>query len=170
MAKILIADDNDWVHRALSALLAAQNWSVVGRAKSGLQAIAMAEEAGASASGGLDLAILDIAMPEMDGLHAAAEILKKIPDLPIIAYTFHKSDALELEAKKTGIREVISKGDPPEMLIQTIRELLGRSSGISTTPDVQNSSNTSPPAETAATSESPGPDETENPSEASAKA
>jgi DNA-binding NarL/FixJ family response regulator len=119
--RILIADDNEWIRKSLANALAAHNWTLCGEAANGREAIAMARELAP------DLIVLDIAMPELDGLHAAAEISKSLPSVPIVAYTFHKSDRLELEGKKAGIRKVVSKGDPPALLFDTIQEFLAQS-------------------------------------------
>ena len=119
MPKILIADDSQQVLKQLCSILSkVEDWNVCGQATNGRQAILMAHQLKP------DLTILDIAMPMLDGLHAAAEILKSTPDVPIVLYTLHKNDQIELEGKKAGARKVLSKTDPIDCLIETIRELL----------------------------------------------
>lgn len=55
------------------------------------------------------LVILDLAMPVMDGLSAAREISKHLPELPILMYTMHWTPALELAAQKSGVRKLVPK-------------------------------------------------------------
>ena len=58
-----------------------------------------------------NLAILDLAMPRMDGLTAAGKISQAYQDMPILMYTMHFSRHIEVEALKHGVRKVISKTD-----------------------------------------------------------
>jgi DNA-binding NarL/FixJ family response regulator len=88
-----------------------EGWEVCGEARNGLEAI---ESAAALKP---DLVILDLAMPVMDGLRAAREISLASPQLPIVMHTNHGSDLVEIEAKKNGVRQVLSKdGDMNEFL------------------------------------------------------
>jgi DNA-binding NarL/FixJ family response regulator len=125
MSKILIADDNELVRTSLKDIFSHhEGWNVCGEAANGRQAVLMADQLKP------DLVILDIAMPMMDGLHAAIEILKGEPAVSIILYTLHKSDQIELEGKKAGARRVISKGENSKVLVEAIRELLGQSAAL----------------------------------------
>jgi CheY-like chemotaxis protein len=123
MPKILIADDNEQILKLLSEVLSNEGyWNVCGQAANGRQAVLMAHQLGP------DLIILDLTMPMLDGFGATAEILKNSPAVPIILYTLHKSDQVELEAKKVGARKVVSKTDSVDFLLETIRELLAPAS------------------------------------------
>jgi len=72
-----------------------------------------------------DLVIVDIAMPIMDGLHAAIEILKSEPYVPIILYTLHKSDQIRAGGEKGGRVGVIS-GEDSEVLVNTTENCSAR--------------------------------------------
>jgi DNA-binding NarL/FixJ family response regulator len=122
LQKVLIADDSEPMRR-LHREMAAQSgrWRLCGEAVNGLQAIHMARALRP------DLVILDLAMPIMDGLHAAPEILKELPRVPIILYTLHEMPQLELEAQKAGIREVVVKGANTVALADAITRLLNES-------------------------------------------
>jgi DNA-binding NarL/FixJ family response regulator len=123
MPKILIADDNEEIRKLLSTVLSQdQNWNVCGQAANGRQAVLLAHQLKP------DLIILDIAMPMLDGLHATVEILKHAPAVPIILYTLFKTDQIDLEGKKAGARKVLSKTEPVESLLESVRELLGPAS------------------------------------------
>lgn len=118
MTRILIADDTPAVRKALRQLLeGAHPWQVA-EAEDGQQAISRALELRP------DLIILDLAMPVMDGLTAAREISKVLPETPIVMYTMHWTPPLELAAQKSGVRKVVPKVHS-EALLKAVEELLG---------------------------------------------
>lgn len=115
--RILIADDNDVVRARLGELLASHDgWEVCASVGSGREAVNKAVELRPN------LVILDLAMPEIDGLSAAKEIGKKLPSVPIVIFTLHKFATIDLEAKKAGVRYVVAKPDS-EMLLRVVDEL-----------------------------------------------
>ena len=115
--RILIADDNEAVRGRLGELLTTHDgWEVCGAVASGREAVEKAVELRPS------LIILDLAMPEMDGLSAAKEIGKKLPSVPIVIFTLHKFATIDLEAKKAGVRYVVAKPDT-ETLLRVVDEL-----------------------------------------------
>lgn len=95
-------------------------WQVCAEAANGLEAAQKAAELKP------DIIILDLAMPEMDGLHAAREILSNNPAVPILLHTNHAFSSLALEAKKNGIREVLNKSASEQELITTVESLLNQ--------------------------------------------
>lgn len=115
-SRILIADDNPAVRSALRQLLATADHEII-EATDGREAVERAVEMRP------DLAIMDLAMPVMDGLTAARYISQQIPTLPIVMCTMHWSPGLEIEAQKFGIRRVLAKGDT-KILISTVEEVL----------------------------------------------
>lgn len=117
--RLLIADDNATARKLLRALLETrQSWQVCGEAENGLEAVAQAAELKP------DIIILDLAMPLMDGLHAAQSISAASPTIPIFMHTMHNFAGLDLEAKKVGIRKVISKTASGDALLVAIEEAL----------------------------------------------
>ena len=96
------------------------DWQVCAEAANGVEAAQKAAELNP------DIIILDLAMPEMDGLRAAREILANTPDVPILLHTNHAFSSLALEAKKNGIREVVNKSASEQELIGAVRSLLNR--------------------------------------------
>ena len=131
--RILIADDNAGVRRALTQLLSDIRPIEFSETENGRDAVAKALDPG------VDLAILDLAMPVMDGLSAAREILKVRPELPVFLCTMHWSPHLELEAKASGIRKVVSKAQS-SILISAVRQLLGEESPSSEQTDEHSAS------------------------------
>src|SRR5437016_14202916 len=101
--QILIADDNPVVRPALRHLLdSIDSWEILD-AENGQEAIAQARELRPN------LIILDLVMPVMDGLTAAREISKLLPETPLLMHTLHWSPQLEWEAQKVGVRKMIPK-------------------------------------------------------------
>ena len=119
--RILIADDNPLVRNALRHLLESIDKYEIIEAVDGQDATEKALESHPS------LAILDLAMPRMDGLTAAGKISQAFQDLPILMYTMHFSRHVEVEALKHGVRKVISKTDSAG-LVSAVRELLAAQS------------------------------------------
>src|SRR5258708_32608242 len=99
--RILIADDNPVVRTALRHLLeSVGHWEIID-VENGLEAIAQAQEFRPN------LIILDLVMPVMDGLTAAREISRLLPDIPLLMHTLHPYPQVELEAQKVGVRRVV---------------------------------------------------------------
>lgn len=117
--RFLVADDNTISRKLLCGLLdTREGWQVCGEAENGMEATAKAAELKP------DVVILDMAMPLVDGLHAAQAIHATAPAIPILLYTMHNFAGLEIEAKKFGIRKVVSKTDAAQMLLAAIDEVL----------------------------------------------
>lgn len=118
--RLLIADDNGTARQLLRALLETrEGWQVCGEAANGVEVVAKSAELNP------DIVILDLAMPLMDGIHAAQEISTASPATPILLYTMHSFAGLDLEAKKVGIRKVVNKTDTGNDLLAAIDELAG---------------------------------------------
>ena len=117
--RLLIADDNATARQLLRALLETrEGWQVCGEATTGVEVVAKSAELNP------DIVILDLAMPLMDGMHAAQEISTACPTTPILLYTMHSFAGLDVEAKKVGIRKVVSKTDTGNDLLTAIDELV----------------------------------------------
>jgi DNA-binding NarL/FixJ family response regulator len=125
-ARILVADDSAIIRKSLNLLLSEHtNWIICGEASNGQEAIAMAKELKP------DLIILDLAMPVLNGLQAAEEILRSTPKVPIVIYTLHQNHQVELESKEAGARRVMYKGDSTAALLHCLEELLRESKAVS---------------------------------------
>jgi DNA-binding NarL/FixJ family response regulator len=116
--RILIADDHDIVRRGLKSLLEARpEWKVCDEAHSGREAVAKAEERKP------DIVILDISMPELNGLEAARRIRKVSPNSEILILSVHYSDQLIQEILDAGVRGFIVKSDSDRDLIVAVESL-----------------------------------------------
>jgi DNA-binding NarL/FixJ family response regulator len=116
--RILIADDHDLMRRGLKALVESHpNWQVCDEAHTGREAVARAEQAKP------DVVILDISMPELNGLEAARSIRKASPNTEILILSVHYSDRLIREIVEAGVRGYIMKSDSDRDLIDALEKL-----------------------------------------------
>jgi DNA-binding NarL/FixJ family response regulator len=116
--RILLAEDHQMVRQGLRALLEREGFQVVGEAPDGHQAIKLAQDLRP------DLAILDLAMPLLNGLDAAREIVKVSPSTKTILLTMHTEDQYVLEALRAKVRGYVLKTQVVEDLVTAINEIL----------------------------------------------
>jgi two-component system response regulator DegU len=118
--KVLIADDHSLVRQGLRRYLdMADDIEVVGEAANGEEAIALVEK------GNPDIVLLDIRMPEMDGLEAARKIRERFPSVGAIMLTAYDDRQFVVEAVRAGARGYVLKARDAEHLIQTVRLVAG---------------------------------------------
>jgi DNA-binding NarL/FixJ family response regulator len=116
--RIMIADDHDLVRRGLKMLLEAHaGWKVCAEAHSGREAVAMAEEFRP------DIAIMDISMPELNGIEAARKIKKISPNTEMLILSMHHTDQLVREIIETGAKGYIIKSDSDRSLVAAVEAL-----------------------------------------------
>jgi len=114
--KILIADDKLHFRRGLRRLIEEHDdWDVCAEAEDGVQAVSQAKQFKP------DLIVLDLAMPELNGFEAAAQISKALPSVPILMLTLYASPLVEKKAETVGVQRVISKSTG-YMLVPAIEE------------------------------------------------
>jgi DNA-binding NarL/FixJ family response regulator len=110
LKRILIADDHESVLRRVRGMIESHDgWEICGDAVTGRQTVAQAVELKP------DLVVLDFAMPQMDGLKAAAAIKVLLPQIPIVMFTMYCS-AVTGEAERHGILRVIDKAKSGALL------------------------------------------------------
>ena len=73
-----------------------------------------------------DIMLLDIVMPELDGLEAAQQILSEAPDFPIVVMSERTTASLIAEAVKLGARGFVTKPFTPSTLLKELRQALVR--------------------------------------------
>lgn len=116
--RILVADDHDLLRRGLRNVLEAEpGWEVCGEAHNGVEAVSKAEQLKP------DIAILDITMPEMNGLEAAKRIKRASAKTEILALSMHYSDQLIRDVLDAGVRGYVIKTDSDRDLIGAVRAL-----------------------------------------------
>jgi DNA-binding NarL/FixJ family response regulator len=118
--KVAIADDHSLVRQGLRRYLdTADDIKVVGEAATGEEALALVEKASP------DIVLLDIRMPEMDGLEAARRVRDRFPEVGVIMLTAYDDRQFVVEAVRAGARGYVLKARDAEHLIQTVRLVAG---------------------------------------------
>ena len=116
--RILIADDHDVVRAGLrQLLLERKGWEICGEASTGRQAVALAMETKP------DVVVMDISMPELNGLEASRQIRKGLPKTEIVILSLHLSDQLAYEIIDAGIRGYVLKSDANRDLVNAVESL-----------------------------------------------
>jgi DNA-binding NarL/FixJ family response regulator len=116
--RVLLAEDHNVVREGLSLLLNAQtDIEVIDQATTGVEAVTAARAACP------DVAVLDIAMPELDGIQAAERIRIECPDTRILMLSMHESDAYFFRALDAGASGFILKKAASEELIHAVRSV-----------------------------------------------
>jgi DNA-binding NarL/FixJ family response regulator len=116
--RILIADDHDLMRRGVKALLQSHaGWEICGEAHTGREAVAKAEELKP------DVVILDISMPDLNGVDAAKRIRKVSPDTEVLILSVHYSDQLIRDILEAGVRGYIVKSDSDRDLVIAVETL-----------------------------------------------
>ena len=118
MKTILIAEDNDSNYILMTYIL--KRYYQFLRAKNGQEAVEAADK------GGIDLILMDIKMPVMDGLEATAKIKEKHPELPIIALTANAFDSDRQLAMEAGCDDFLSKPVSSENCLKAIEAKIGK--------------------------------------------
>src|SRR5437868_2466652 len=115
--RILIADDHQVVRKGIGVLLGGRpEWEICGEASNGREAV------DAAARLKPDLVIMDISMPEMNGLEATRHILKDNPRIEILILSVHESEQLVHDVLSAGARGYILKTDAGDDLVAAVED------------------------------------------------
>jgi len=113
--RILIADDHGLVRRGARGVLHSRHgWRVVGEAANGREAVEKALKLKP------DVAILDISMPELDGVEAVRQVREAVPDTKVLVLTMHESDQMVQRALDAGAHGYILKSDITDSLLNAV--------------------------------------------------
>jgi NarL family two-component system response regulator LiaR len=114
--QILVADDHPVVREGLAAMLSTQpDFEVAGQAATGTEVI---QQVGVLR---LDVVLLDLEMPEMDGVEVLQHLRELQPDLPVIVFTAFDTDERIVGAVQAGARGYLLKGAPRAQIFEAIR-------------------------------------------------
>jgi len=116
--QVLIADDHPLIRQGLRTLLEQHGFTVVAEASDGREATQLAQELEP------DVAVLDLAMPLLNGLDAAREITRASRRTKTIVVTVHTADQYVLAALQAGVRGYVLKSQAIAELVQAIQEVM----------------------------------------------
>ncbi len=120
MIRVLIADDHAILRRGLAQIISeAGDMQVCAEAESGAQTIKLAREHA------LDVVLLDITMPDRNGLDTLKQLKKEKPKLPVLMLSMHPEEIYALRAIKAGASGYLSKQSAPALLVTAIRQVAG---------------------------------------------
>ena len=119
--RILIADDHEIVRRGIRALIENHpGWEVCAEASDGRDAVEKARELRP------DLVLVDVSMPNLNGLDAARQILEIVPQTRVLILTMHESEQIVREVLEVGARGFLLKSDAARDLVSAIQALQRR--------------------------------------------
>lgn len=119
--RILVADDHDVVRRGLKSVLDARTgWEVVAECGNGRDAVLQAEKLKP------DVVVMDISMPDMNGLEAARRIKKTCPKTEVVILSAHYTDQLVREIVDAGAKGYILKSDAERDLVIAVEAVSNR--------------------------------------------
>lgn len=128
--RLLLADDHEMVRRGVRSLLEGESgWEVCGEATNGREAVHMARTLKP------DIAIIDIGMPELNGLETVRQIRAEVPTCQVIVLTCHDSEQIVREALQAGARGYVLKTDGGARLLSAVNALREQSTFL--TPRVE---------------------------------
>jgi DNA-binding NarL/FixJ family response regulator len=119
--RILIADDHEIVRHGIRALIESHpGWEVCAEAVDGREAVEKTVELRP------DLALIDVSMPNLNGLDAARQILQTLPHTCVLILTMHESEQIVREVLEVGARGFLLKSDAARDLVSAIQALQRR--------------------------------------------
>jgi DNA-binding NarL/FixJ family response regulator len=114
--RLVVADDHPLMRRGICDLLEAEpGWEVVAKASNGREAIDAVSKTKP------DVLVIDLAMPELNGLTATREILRLFPELGVVLLTMHNTDQSVREVLESGARGYVLKSDAEQDLVAAVR-------------------------------------------------
>jgi DNA-binding NarL/FixJ family response regulator len=116
--RIVIVDDHAVVRLGLRTLLESQpGWDVLGEAATGRDAVAIAKRLQP------DIVIMDLGLPELNGLEATRQVLRESPRTEVLVLTMHHSEEMVRDVLQAGARGYVLKSDADQSLIAAVDSL-----------------------------------------------
>jgi DNA-binding NarL/FixJ family response regulator len=118
--KVLLVDDLSQVRRSLRTVLSlADDLEISGEAANGLEAVQLAEQLKP------DLALVDVAMPELDGFETTRQLKQRRLARSVIILTIYSDDQTRRQAVRAGADAFVAKENAVETLLETIHQIWG---------------------------------------------
>lgn len=128
MASVLIVDDHAVVRGGLRQFLAdTDDLEITAEAASGHEAIALAQK------GDWSLVLLDIALPDVNGLEVLKQIKRLRPNLPVLIFSMFSEDEFAIPSLEAGASGFLNKDSPPNQILTAIRTVVGGARYLSPT-------------------------------------
>ena len=118
-SRILIVDDAAFMRMMIKDILTKNGFEVVGEAENGAKAVEKYQELRP------DLTMMDITMPEMDGISAVKQIKKIDPAAKVLMCSAMGQQAMVIEAIQSGARDFIVKPFQADRVLEAVRKVLG---------------------------------------------
>ncbi len=118
MAKIMVVDDAAFMRMMLKDILTKSGYEVIGEAENGLRAVERYNELSP------DLTLMDITMPELDGIQAVKRIKEIDPNAKIIMCSAMGQQAMVLESIQAGARDFIVKPFQKDRIVEAVSKVL----------------------------------------------
>jgi DNA-binding NarL/FixJ family response regulator len=116
--RILVADDHEIVREGVRALIQAHaGWTICGDAATGREAVTMATQLKP------DIVIMDIGMPDLNGLEATRQIRKTLPDVEVLIFTANETEDIVRQVFQAGARGYLLKTEANKHLIPAVEML-----------------------------------------------
>ena len=116
--RVLIADDHAIVRQGLRQILSdTPDLTVAGEAENGVQAVQMVR------NGEWDVVLMDVSMPDRNGIDALKLIKKEFPRLPVLILSMYPEEQYAIRALKSGAAGYLTKQSAPELLVTAIRQV-----------------------------------------------
>jgi two-component system response regulator NreC len=132
MPRVLIVDDHAFIRRGIQTILIPfPQWELCGEADNGKDAIRMASELKP------EVIIMDVSMPELNGIEATRAIRRAQPGIKIILLTLHESAELVRSAFRAGAQGYLLKTDAEQELVKALSVVVGEAAYISPKVDAE---------------------------------
>ncbi len=116
--RVLIADDHAIVRQGLRQILSdTPDLTVAGEAENGVQAVQMVR------NGEWDVVLMDVSMPDRNGIDALKLIKKEFPRLPVLILSMYPEEKYAIRALKVGASGYLTKQSAPELLVTAVRQV-----------------------------------------------
>lgn len=116
---VLLVDDNEWIRSGIKLLFAQEPWiTIIGECSNGSEAIAYLED-----NDMVDLILMDVSMPVLDGIQATRQIKRNKNSIKIIMLSMHDEDNYINASREAGADDYIRKDSDPAEIIRKIREI-----------------------------------------------
>lgn len=118
LLSILLVDDHEIVRKGIRELLQEHpDWKICGESGNGREAVRMASQLKPN------IIVIDLSMPEMNGLEAIRQIKRACPEVEVLIYSVHESEQWICQSIEAGVRAYVMKSDAGKYLVEAVEAL-----------------------------------------------